>query len=404
MKRTLIFRTSSQKRSQKRGQVVMLFALSAIAIGAMLGLVIDGGMAYRQERIQSNAAAIAARAATVYLAENKASASDADVECVVALYTSAAEYQSFVNSNQCLADASAPDNQGYVDFNHPLKGSKGAWYIDFNGNELIAVGAANSALPVVSYLKSADGYQVAGIRVYSAVDSGTYFIRLVGIDSVHIAAAAAARTGSVNTFNSTTPQNVSLPNPGGGTQTTLTTFPAAFSQQSYQAAGLQNPANNPTPQNFPVNNGSSGFYWSSLQCQSNSNSDTKTWLQGQDPCPAAGSSVAATGTPNSQCANSGPGPTSCISTQPGIRAVDYRLADAYVGKIVIIPIVQDATNESQNPIVQFAYFYLTGENAQGANGYISGYFIDPSTLPVISGPIGSGSGPGGVGGVWGDEH
>jgi len=386
-------------RERRRGQVVMLFAISAVAIGSMLGLVIDGGMGYRQQRIQSNAAAIAARAATVYLAENKTSASDAQVQCVVALYTSAAEYQSLVTANRCQAAPGAADNQGNVDFTNPVRGSTGAWYLDFAGNEHVAVGSLNSATPVAAFLQTNYSFAVAGIRVYSAVDSGTYFIRLVGINQIHVAAAAAYHAGSVTAFNSTTPLTSSLPSPGGGFQTGLSVFPGAFSLASYQAAGLKDPASNPTPQNFPVNDGAVGFFWSSLQCQTNSNADTKTWLQGQNPCPSAGSSVAATGSPNTQCANTGPGPTSCISTQPGIRAVDYRLADAFIGKIVIMPIVQDPTAENQNPIVQFAYFYVTGESARGANGYLSGYFIDPALLPVVPGPIGTGSGPGGVGGL-----
>jgi len=388
-----------RNRESRRGQVIVLFAVSAVAIGGMVGLVIDGGMGYRQSRLQANAAAIAARASTVYLAENKSSASDAQVECVVALYTSTAEYQALAAGNRCQAVSGAADNQGYVDFTNPVKGSKGAWYIDFNGNEQVAVGSLNSAMPVAAFLQTNFGFAVAGVRVYSAVDSGTYFIKLVGINQIHVAAAAAYHAGSVTAFNSTTPLSTSLPSPGGGFQTGVSVFPSAFSLQSYQAAGLKNPANNPTPQNFPVNDGAAGFFWSSLQCQSMSNADTKTWLQGQDPCPTAGTSVAVAGTPNTQCANTGPGASSCISTQPGVRAIDYRLADAFIGKILIIPIVQDPTSETQNPITQFGYFYLTGENAQGANGYLSGYFIDPALLPVIPGPIGNGSGPGGVGGV-----
>jgi len=387
-----------QRARRQRGQVIVLFALSAVAIGGMVGLVIDGGMGYRQQRIQSNAAAIAARASTVYLAENKTTASDAQVECVVALYASAAEYQSLVTANRCQAVAGAADNQGYVEFTNPVKGRTGAWYLDFAGNEHVAVGSLNAATPVAAFLQANFNFAVAGVRVYSAVDSGTFFIRLVGINQIHVAAASAYHAGSVTAFNSTTPLSSSLPSPGGGYQTGISVFPAAFSLTSYQTAGLQNPANNPTPQNFSVNDGAAGFFWSSLQCQSMSNADTKSWLQGQDPCPSAGSSIAANGSPNTQCANTGPGPASCISTQPGIRAVDYRLADAFIGKIVVMPIVQDPTSETQNAIVQFAYFYVTGENAQGANGYLSGYFIDPALLPVVPGPIGSGSGPGGVGG------
>jgi hypothetical protein len=271
--------------------------------------------------------------------------------------------------------------------------------VDFGGNELIAVGSVNSSLPVTAFLQSTYGYQVAGVRVYSAVDSPTYFIRALGISHIFISGAAAYRAGAVNTFTPGTPLNTSVPKPGGGTQTGLFTFPASFSMQSFRAAGLQNPANNPTPTNFSANDGAAGFFWSSLQCQSMSNNDTKSWLSQTNPCPGAGAAIAATGSPNSACANGGSGPTSCISTQPGIRAVDYRMSDPYVNTVLIVPITQDSTSETQNPIVQFAYFYFTGYNAHGANGYISGYFIDPATMPAIPGPIGNGSGPGGVGGI-----
>jgi hypothetical protein len=379
--------------------VLVLFALSAIFLVGIAGTAVDAGMGYRQQQVQANAAAAAARGATVYLSENKATASDAQVKCVVTLYASAAEYQGLVAGSQCLAVSNPPDNQGFVEFANPVKGRTGAWYVDFSGNELIAVGSVNSALPVAAFLQSTYGYQVAGIRVYSAVDSQTYFMRALGISHIWIVAAAAYRAGAVNTFTPGTPLNTSVPKPGGGTQTGVYTFPASFSMQSFRTAGLQNPANNPTVTNFSANDGTAGFYWSSLQCQSMSNNDTKSWLQPTNPCPAAGPGIAATGAPNSACVNGGPGPTSCISTQPGIRAVDYRLSDPYVGTVIIVPIVQDASSETQNAIVQFAYFYFTGYSARGANGSISGYFIDPATMPVIPGPIGSGPGPGGVGGL-----
>ncbi len=383
---------------RRRGQVLVLFAVGALFIGAALGLVVDAGMGYRQAWIQADAAAMAARAGTVYLAENRRSASDAQVECVVALYAGAAEYQGMVSSGRCPA-AGAPDNQGFVDFAHPATGSSGAWYVDYAGNELVPVGSLNSSLPVVDYLQSGYGYQVAGIRVYSAVDADTYFIRLLGINRIHVASRAAYHMGAVNTFTPGVALSASVPSPAGGMQNQLFVFPVAFSQQSFPAAGLQDPANAPVIQNFSANDGPAGFFWSSLQCQSNSNAETKAWLQGQNPCPDAGPSVAATGTPGSQCPNGGPGPASCVSTQPGIRAVDYRLADPYVGQVLIVPIVRDPTNAIQNPVVQFAYFYLAGYDARGANGYLSGYFVDPAVMPEIPGAIGTGSGPAGVGGV-----
>ncbi len=384
---------------RQRGQVLVLFALSALFIAGVVGMVIDAGMGYHQERIQANAAALSARAGTVYLSENQATASDAQVECVVTLYASTSEYQQLAAGGRCQPASGLPGNRGFVDFANPVKGAAGAWYVDSAGNELVAVGSLNSALPVVGYLQSAYGDQVAGVRVYSAVDARTYFIRLLGITTVHVAASAGYRMGAVNAFTPGTPLNATVPNPSGAMQNGLFTFPVAFSQQSFTAAGLQNPASAPVIQNFTANDGAAGFFWSSLQCQSMSNADTKGWLQGQNPCPGAGSSIASTQAPNAQCASGGPGPASCVSTQPGIRAVDYRLSDPYVGQVVIVPIVSSASRQTQNPVVQFAFFYLAGYNAQGANGYISGYFIDPALMPTVPGPVGNGAGPGGVGGI-----
>ncbi len=387
------------KRSvgRQRGQVLPLFAVSALLSFGMVGLVIDAGMGYREQRIQADAAALAARAGTVFLSENRATAIDAQVECVVALYASKDEYGDLVQSGRCPSGASVPGNRGFVDFAAPVKGQRGAWYIDYAGNELQAVGSVNSALPVAGFLQSIYGVPVAGIRAYSAVSAPTSFMRLLGIDHVQVMASAAYHMGGVSTFTPGPFLNASVPNPSGAMQNGIFVFPAAFSQQSYSAAGLQDSSNHPVVQTFSANDGAAGFFWSSLQCQSNSNADTKGWLQGQNPCPAAGAAIAATGTPSTQCANGGPGPTSCISTQPGIRAVDYRLSDPYVGQVVIVPVVQNPTNMTQNPIVQFAYFYLAGYNANGANGSLSGYFIDPALMPVIPGAVGNVPGPGGVG-------
>lgn len=389
---------AAARHEGKRGQMVVLFAVSAVMVFAVAGLLVDGAMGYRQHQIQANAAAVAARAAAVYLAENRSTATDQQVECLTALFTDEDEEEDLAQSGRCPAASGEYDNHGFIEFANPVRGQSGAWYLDAAGNEVAAVGTVNSGLPVLGFLQATYGTPITGLRAYSAVDMPTSFIRVVGITQVHVAASAAYRMGSVSTFTPGTPLKASLPNPSGAMQNGISVFPVAFSQQSFAAAGLQNPASNPPLQQFSANDGAAGFFWSSLQCQSNSDADTKAWLQQQNPCPSAGPAMAASGTPNSQCANSGPGPASCISTQPGIRAVDYRLSDPYVGQVLIVPIVQDATSETQNPIVQFAYFYLAGYNAHGANGFLSGYFIDPALMPALPGAVGGGPGPIGVGG------
>jgi Flp pilus assembly protein TadG len=58
----------STASSDQRGQILVLFVLSLVAIIAMIGLVIDGGSAYAQRRDQQNVADLASLAgATAYL-------------------------------------------------------------------------------------------------------------------------------------------------------------------------------------------------------------------------------------------------------------------------------------------------------------------------------------------------
>ena len=49
--------------SRQRGQILVLFALSLVAIIAAVGLVLDGGSAFAQRRSEQNAADVAALAA-----------------------------------------------------------------------------------------------------------------------------------------------------------------------------------------------------------------------------------------------------------------------------------------------------------------------------------------------------
>ena len=53
-------RTNSSHRPQERGQVIVIFALAAVVLIAMVGLVLDGGAAFAHRRDAQNAADLAA--------------------------------------------------------------------------------------------------------------------------------------------------------------------------------------------------------------------------------------------------------------------------------------------------------------------------------------------------------
>lgn len=64
----------TDRRRREGGQILVLFALSLVAIIAMVGLVLDGGAAYAQRRSQQNASDVAALAAANDLIVNQGSA------------------------------------------------------------------------------------------------------------------------------------------------------------------------------------------------------------------------------------------------------------------------------------------------------------------------------------------
>ena len=63
-----------QHNSRERGQMLVLFALSLVAIIGMVGLVLDSGGAFAQRRVQQNAADVAALAAANDLIANQGDA------------------------------------------------------------------------------------------------------------------------------------------------------------------------------------------------------------------------------------------------------------------------------------------------------------------------------------------
>ena len=64
----------TQRTSRERGQILVLFALSLVAIIGMVGLVLDSGGAFAQRRSQQNAADVAALAAANDLIANQGDA------------------------------------------------------------------------------------------------------------------------------------------------------------------------------------------------------------------------------------------------------------------------------------------------------------------------------------------
>ncbi len=146
------------------GQLVVIFALSLVAMILAVGLVIDGGNAWSQRRNAQNIADFAALAGTKILAANLASPgtqTNASVKSAV---------ESSLSSNGLTAAILGAD---YA-----------ASYIDDAGNLVGGFGPAG-AIPT----------SVSGIQVSPTKSFSTYFLGVVGMSSFKASATASARTG-----------------------------------------------------------------------------------------------------------------------------------------------------------------------------------------------------------------
>jgi hypothetical protein len=146
-----------------RGQVLVIVAAGLIGIIAMVGLVIDGGYAWSQQRVTQNAADAAAKAGTVQ----------------VQLYLAGGTQVG--NDVACAVDESATNNRVEID------PADAAVYTDAFGDPLVPevlVGDCGSAGPIPS------GGQ--GVKVVTLQEFDTFLARVIGILDLTVRADATA--------------------------------------------------------------------------------------------------------------------------------------------------------------------------------------------------------------------
>jgi Flp pilus assembly protein TadG len=159
----IVDRTSGTSRNEERGQILVLFALAAVAIIAMVGLVLDGGGAFAQRRFEQNSADMAAVAgANAYMNQSGS----------VAVKTAAAT---------AAAQAAATRN-------HYTNGTDGS-----------TVGVT------VTLLSSG-----AEVRVNITDPHENSFARIVGQNQWDVSVTAAARAGTIDTASGAAPWIMSI--------------------------------------------------------------------------------------------------------------------------------------------------------------------------------------------------
>jgi len=161
-----MFNRQTRQRDE-RGQVLVIVAVGLVAIVAMVGLVIDGGYAWGQQRKTQNGADAMAEAGAAVLAQNLAGTypakTDGDVGCAV---------------------ESAAGANGVTD---PV-----AFYTDITGNFLnpsVQVGPCNASQGGL-VPSTAAGVKAGGARTFR-----TFLMSVIGFDKMTATANATAVTG-----------------------------------------------------------------------------------------------------------------------------------------------------------------------------------------------------------------
>lgn len=181
------------KRRKQEGQVLVLLALALVAMIAMVGLVIDGGNAYAQQRATQNASDAAAEAGAVTLSQhllaiNGGGAGLDDAAVLAAINASA-------------------DLNAIKHFDVGVAGNSAAHYTDFRGNLLTPAGAittdtalakqvgSGGAIPPCSGSTCVDRGVATGVRAAGTRDVSTFVSGIIGITQIKTTAIATAVAG-----------------------------------------------------------------------------------------------------------------------------------------------------------------------------------------------------------------
>jgi len=149
----------------RRGQTLVIFALALTALIAMVGLVVDGGNAFAQQRKTQNGADAAAEAGATELARRAIGVPGTDAQWDARVWQS------------------IQDSIGYNEVT--LNGTP--QYTDFDGNPLGPINTGS--IPT----------EARGVAVTSDRNFRTYFAGVVGLSNFTATAQATARTGYATT-------------------------------------------------------------------------------------------------------------------------------------------------------------------------------------------------------------
>lgn len=331
-----------KKRNNRRlekGQTLYLIAVGSVALVAMLGLVIDGAMANLQKRHLQNAVDAATWAATAYLRRTP-SPNDTTVVQMINYY-----------DQQNGSPGQSTQSQPTI-----LPSNITAYYIDTNNNQVGTVGSyGNSAIPSTA----------VGITLTINGTFQTSFMSILNINNYNAATHAAAKYGYVN--------SVTAPNPPPGAEPIAplsldwNTYQQLIAGSGYSDVSFNQAKNNG---NGCYMGGTTCFFWNQLDDNTGNNSGDVTagLIQNPNQYNLPPISIGST-----------------IYTTPGNRTDLTSLFNTYyVGKNVIITIIENGVTNSSSPVDAFAYLHI--DSSSSGAGSITGHLVNPNSV-LYPGPV-----------------
>lgn len=176
-------RTTGPRR--ERGQIIVIMVGGIIAMFAMVGLIVDGGNAFANQRATQNGTDSAALAGATMLAQNLSPTgwspvkSDADVNVAVGAAVTANGLQGWTAY--------------YTDVTGDMLNSSG----NTTNQTFLAVRVGSGAIPVCNDSSRCAGGHASGVRVLGNKTVGTFVAKLFGMNTIGVAADATARAGYV---------------------------------------------------------------------------------------------------------------------------------------------------------------------------------------------------------------
>jgi Flp pilus assembly protein TadG len=192
-----------------RGQALVLFALGLTAVVAMVGLIIDGGNAYAQQRSTQNGSDSASEAGATILVRNVMAAAASGPTLTAAQLDAAV----LASANQSAT------SHGLLPFDPGVAGNSAAYYTDILGNLLTPAGAITTSTATAAQVGSGSvpscttdcvGGRAAGVAAYGYRSFGALIARVIGFTTFTASAKATAVGGYAPPTNCSAPQGCAL--------------------------------------------------------------------------------------------------------------------------------------------------------------------------------------------------